>query len=798
MSKKAKLVFIGCLATVLLAMGLAALHTTKTNALGYYAPDSAGTGHDFELPTYFVLSNTSDVDIDDTWVKIYFTKAQYAADSSPTVTIQHADMCTFQSPNYDIGLGFAPASGSKFTEFDIYHTVSSNNTENVGSLYATTYGLVNRSGTSCPSRTLTIQLTPSDYSPYSGYYVAIVKAKRYSGNTGTQNVWRVVAPTGQGNIVGMVGGRDPKHVGLEIVNDTNNTQAYGNYNLRFGPDCSITAPTVRRMHIYDPDNGAAGIQPTPLYFDVYDFTTAQALTYSFYGPGVSGMHKRAGSTTEWEPDNVSDTDTYVDVQFAPGHRYVWRVRNVYDNNTVQLDQPFDSIFGIEGCQNVISGFTATPTAGTPSPDDEESPTKFTFNGSVDINPNSGIYPGTVTRHYYYVKYGTTTQIALAADDVDSYDSANKLVDKSYTKVIGPPLPAFSAGDQICETVTVDPGSGQADSTGQVTSKGPAVTSTPGCFTITNHPYFRVYGNDVWAGGAFKQGSSCPAPVNKPLKGFAKNAGLGAATQFAAGATEAITQFSSASLRTSAPTPSTGLSFANSNVSTAFPTMGGNFGGFNCVTDYFGTTKDPALAATPAPPTPPGAIIDTANGGQVLYQPPTGSVLGLYTERPLCAGTRHTIYVDGDAVITNNVVYCTTTGNQWKVGTLVPFVLVVKGNLYISKDVTQLDGLYVAQPRDDGTKGRIYTCTNSDGSQMAQTSLFDSCNKPLLVHGSFVAQQVKLLRTRGSLRNATAGELANSSNIAETFDFNPEMYLSNPFLNTSTIQYQYITSLPPIL
>ena len=145
-------------------------------------------------------------------------------------------------------------------------------------------------------------------------------------------------------------------------------------------------------------------------------------------------------------------------------------------------------------------------------------------------------------------------------------------------------------------------------------------------------------------------------------------------------------------------------------------------------------------------------------------------------------------------------------------------MIVKGNISIDKDVTQLDGTYVAQPKnsdsgnnpDDG--GLIYTCSQqNDPYTVGQ--LRDNCGKQLVINGSFISKKVIFHRTKGSVRcmellpptvpcePAEPNEPASSENIAEVFNFSPEAYMTplNVSLQTAVPfqKYDSITSLPPV-
>ena len=298
-------------------------------------------------------------------------------------------------------------------------------------------------------------------------------------------------------------------------------------------------------------------------------------------------------------------------------------------------------------------------------------------------------------------------------------------------------------------------------------------TTPASATVSilvaRKPYLRVYGGDVVSGSGFDP--SCSKNSSAQITAYSKGGGnnnngvgwSGAGAQYAVQAHGAIDQFVSAMLRGSNPAPPKGLTFANTS-----GTYGASFGDAPCVKDYFGTITSGT--------TDPGS---TYVGGSIS----NGS---------------HTILKhDGDVAITGNVIY-TSSGSWANLSQLPSLYLVVRGNIYIDRGVTQLDGAYIAQPKADGGGGIIYTCSNG-GSPYADSALYANCANKLTVNGAFIAKQVKFGRINGTLRQSTVSETSTSANIAEVFNFSPELWLTSPGLVTGgTVQLDSITSLPPIL
>jgi len=167
------------------------------------------------------------------------------------------------------------------------------------------------------------------------------------------------------------------------------------------------------------------------------------------------------------------------------------------------------------------------------------------------------------------------------------------------------------------------------------------------------------------------------------------------------------------------------------------------------------------------------------------------------------GVRAVIYVDGNVRITNQIKYA---NSSWSSVADVPSLhIYVKGNITIDPGVEDMTGFYVAQPSAIPNTGRIITCAQPNGTEFATSDLLSMCANKLTVRGGFVAQKVRFLRVKDSLRDATAVSEASSSSSrsAEVFQFGPELYMVGPEIETGTNNnnssgYDYFTSLPPIL
>lgn len=314
-----------------------------------------------------------------------------------------------------------------------------------------------------------------------------------------------------------------------------------------------------------------------------------------------------------------------------------------------------------------------------------------------------------------------------------------------------------------------------------------------CIQVANKPYSKVFNGDISVGGGFASGGSntCAATTKQhaSVVGWnrrAANGYNGAGTRHAIYALEAIFDFSSAQHNAGAAMPK-GLSFANTSSNVNSGWYGGRFGSTGCVPDYF--------AARPAADQPWKANINAMSDG-------TGGVYYSGSSTTLAGGnvnnnSKVSVYVDGDLHITGDIQY----GNNFNVSSMPLLQIVVRGNIYIHRDVTRLDGIYIAQPTGATTKGAIYTCASDTAFTVVSrtaANYFTQCNKKLTVNGVFTARQINLMRTAGSLKSATAGETSESNNAGEAFSYSPAFWMQQPRSSSGADTYDAITSLPPIL
>lgn len=470
--------------------------------------------------------------------------------------------------------------------------------------------------------------------------------------------------------------------------------------------------------------------------------------------------------------------------------------------------------------------------------DNESPSTANYQATVKVD--FGYPPGdpvtnlrhrdqvtlNYTANYYYVPPGSSgdpsggTPLPCSAPTSGTiyipggFGSSNDNTGSASTSCSQSPsfIPPVDVGGEICAEFTISPTGTEMDEYGTIIKpdNGQQLKAHNCSAPLVNEPYANFFGNDVRAGGSFNGAGGCTSGtaggIDTYLRAGTDPRPRGSSAQLGALSLGPISGFSSASLRTGTPVANTGLTFANTGGS-----YGGSLGGSHCVPDFYGSK--PSTANTTNPDI--NSVNGNASGAYAFTGPQT------LDSTTLRAGITQAVYVNGDVYISNNITY---DQSGWSIGadgkTNIPsFYLIVKGNIYIGANVTQLDGTYVAE--GSGTSGVINTCASNTFAAYPAGDLYNNCTNQLTVNGTFIANTVKLKRTFSSLRHSDFGENPNAgaSNhncsisggsstdprldcAAEIFNFSPETYLSNPAYSPSSGlnsgKYDYIKSLSPVL
>ncbi len=367
-----------------------------------------------------------------------------------------------------------------------------------------------------------------------------------------------------------------------------------------------------------------------------------------------------------------------------------------------------------------------------------------------------------------------------------------------------------------------------------------VVSTGAAYADTSSkPYIKAYGGDVMTGGWFSSGNNCSTDASSNYQdpsfaapGFTtdtRNGGIltysktsgtssgGDSSQFAAFAIGEVDGrrvgdgfYSAGAQAARGSTSVKALTFANTG---AYPFGGAAEGSVrqsNCIADYYSKKPSGATAIS---------NLSQAIGlgsGDYSATAAAGSTFALTNgtaSHTIPAGQRVTIYVNGDVYIDGNIVYdpAATVDNVPK------FALIVKGSIYIDKSVTELDGMYVAEPAGATTAaitnddGIIWTCHPNSTTTLAYTYP-PNCNSTLVVNGALIGKQIDFLRVNGDISSASTAEDAlgtvnscasGSCNLSEVVNYSPALIMGGDFFtstSTSTsggLPIDSIISLPPV-
>jgi hypothetical protein len=478
-----------------------------------------------------------------------------------------------------------------------------------------------------------------------------------------------------------------------------------------------------------------------------------------------------------------DYTPYVDMANSPPRTfYVYFID--YDRNGQPRRWEMRMItIDIPSCANTFD----LDASGAPDlVPDNESPTQVRYR-DVGIGPEIRTIRGvTISRKYTFIRYGQAPIDLNSPADLTNQTISNT-TGLRFTPDDTRNLPAVNAGDRVCLTVTMTPGSGRVDGSGNIISAGGAKTYSPACETVVNKPFISAYGGDISVGSGFQTAAGCTATAGE-IRAFNRGgtAYKGSGAQLAVRALGSISGFASAKYRGSNPMSPKGLTQANSTADT----WGGNFGQTDCIPDYFSRMGNVASSGS-------GPInLNTLNSGTYYYEQGAQPIT---ISGNLADSKRVNIFVLGDLEVAGNIGYANT--NWDKLSKIPSLHIFVKGNIYVNNNVTDIVGAYVAQPNPTNTGGTIFTCARPGGQAYSNDQLWGNCNSKLTVRGSFTGQKVDFRRVAGSLRDdSNTGPNANAG--SEVFNFTPEQWLVRPeVLENEGIEagkLDSLTNLPPLL
>jgi len=179
--------------------------------------------------------------------------------------------------------------------------------------------------------------------------------------------------------------------------------------------------------------------------------------------------------------------------------------------------------------------------------------------------------------------------------------------------------------------------------------------------------------------------------------------------------------------------------------------------------------------------------------------------------------------DGNLTIDGNVIYKSSYASTDDIPRL---TVIVRGNIYIPRSVTQLDGTFIAIPDENGNGGIVDTCSDvgeaGEWPDAGSTGLSAaSCDAQLTINGRLIARDVIWKRTAGTIGSSNSILVDNcvvsrqpitnpetfvaalEKCAAEFVNLSPEAYFgrtpgsdSNPTNNVGNVPV-YSIELPPI-
>lgn len=531
------------------------------------------------------------------------------------------------------------------------------------------------------------------------------------------------------------------------------------------------------------------------------------IVYEYFesgGPGLADLEytnytvlggTNSGSYSSGQEKLVNtQAGVIVPLNAAAGTQYCRRILWDWRNSSAAGEYGLGTAgMGQLACATVAASYNLTPSinvqinGGAVAGNRAEPGDTVTFTYAVN-NTGNGASSNTactiygLSRNGYYTPPNPSDSVSDAGFVQPAHGCPRNFAGATNTTLVTETVPAASivANKSVCRSLYVTPA---------IPAGTPRYTES--CVYVTVKPYARVYGGDVSAGGGLvtspNSPNSCTQNSGAAVIGWNKRSAssyAGAGVQFAVYAISTI--FDTASSLGGGSGPPATLSFRNTSTNVANGNFGGLFGTTACIQDHYSTKP----STTTALPASIGAGLASGSYSATGNVQLSGGVIN--------PGTKVNIYVDGNLYIGSNITYAGS--GSWTSGNVPMLRLVVRGNVFIDNDVTQLDGLYVAQP-NGAVGGTIYTCALGVAPFTPMTlngSLGTQCDLKLTVNGGFVAKQVHLLRTIGTLRQSNAAEASTSGNIAETFNYNPALWISQPPVPAGAASYDAINSLPPIL
>lgn len=540
----------------------------------------------------------------------------------------------------------------------------------------------------------------------------------------------------------------------------------------------------------------------------------------------TALLQQVGNGSPWDSNDVKNGDSYYRFVNEPGptagNSTVWYT-TTYQVKDITSTQN-DTRVCITGRVSPATGQSTPTVTTTLSARSGNSVCFLIYNLRYDIDdpdpsgPRSGS-PGTdVPVNFSYTNVGngptpsSPNQIRVEYSDTYIQGSATTVTANNYRPVIpgnnaswntddgagGGILieipPNAQVGESYCVRSRARPQNGFSDGSDYDLRRLTSVEEY--CVNVSDGPYLQVYGNDVWAGATF--GSVCSSSPTASISSIVSSLTptVGGLAEYSAYARGTINSFDTAFNHDTDPDR---LKFANT------VTPPGQYEASKCVPDYFAELD----TSVPAPDDLNGMISSATDyDGQFYFASVTS-----FTSNSANASnysSKLTLLIDGDLTISGNRIGFKPTYSS--IADIPSLVFIVRGNINIGPNVTNLDGIYLSY-------GTINTCDNG-ADPLAASGALDDCDRPLLVNGALIGQKIQFRRTNGGTNEARTGNLGRCNQIgpyegsgvivneqrcaAELIRFSPEAYLANHnFIRnggaqtSNKFEIQQLIDLPPV-
>ena len=424
------------------------------------------------------------------------------------------------------------------------------------------------------------------------------------------------------------------------------------------------------------------------------------------------------------------------------------------------------------CANFSCSFTSPTSGSTYEPGESISPSmkvdRSSGSGSVVVTPSATL--------------GTTT---LTPTPINATTT-----DTVTTATISFPGKTFVDADLNTGSFTI---------TGTIKWPVGGSSSCSTTFSVVRKPFFNVTNGDLMVGGVYPTGSplSCRTTSSGNLSSWANASNTlrqGAHVDLVAKVLGTALGVYSGNTKTSGiPNGMFGKWLTIANTSGVW---GGGSDDTTCMKDFYTQTKKDVVAPVSPAAAQTVAGLDSSAGtsDQIEFNGNLEINGGSSFSGKLAVYVTGNVYISGD--ITMNTNY---TNGVSSIPFFPFFALIVKGNVYVKSTVQRLDGVYVIQPKLDGSNnlvggtGTIYTCASAANTIVVVGLMYSTCGTKLTFNGIVQAKDIKLHRTIGTL---------NKDTPAEVFNNLPELHLVKdmPFKDSSstTTPYDSAISLPPLL